>query len=61
MRLVFAKFIITDMRATSAWSTGRFDLDYGACEGIMVNFRSRPFQNRLKLFLTASEVFSMSI
>ena len=23
------------MRATSAWSTGRFDLDYGACEGII--------------------------
>ena len=43
MRIVFAKFIITDIRVTSAWSTGRFGLNYGVYEGISVNFRSRPF------------------
>ena len=59
MRTVFAKFIITDIRVTSAWSTGRFDLNYGVSEGVTVNFRPIPFQNRFKLSLNPSELFSM--
>ena len=61
MRIVFSKFIITDIRVTLAWSTGRFDLDYGVSECITVNFRPRPFQNRFKLVLTPSELFSMPV
>ena len=55
-RIVLVKFIITDVRVTSGWLTGRFDLDYGVCEGIVVNFRSRPFEIKSKAFVTSSGI-----